>query len=176
MALIDSIRAALTQFTDEVQSLRNQIEKLLREREDLLGAPAAKADIVTVLHAWVDAQREVFLKTWGQRLQSDIASPTLDLVDPERIRRHAASNYYGLVTGNSGDLRAVDAVLAGLLGGILKSAISTAVDELKWPGEPGLPMAERAKRVAAIDAKLDALKGKESDLVQAAAQARITID
>jgi hypothetical protein len=175
MAIIDTIRQALTLFTDELQGLRKQIEKLQQEREDLLAQPAARADIVNVLHQWVDLQRAQFLRSFRQRLQSDIERPSLDLTDTERVRRHAASSFYGVVTGNPGDLRAVDTVLAGLFGGLLKSAISTAVEELPWPAAPGLPAAERAKRVASIDKQLDALLAKERDLMQAAAQARITI-
>ena len=89
------------------------------------------------------------------------------------------SNYYGLTAGNTGGTvnpQAVDMLIAGLFSTTLKTFIAGAVNELPWPGDEGLPLAERRKKVAALDAEIDAISRRESELMQAAQQARVTID
>jgi hypothetical protein len=179
MVILDTLRKAFEDFATELGRLRRKRESLLQLREDTLAQPATRADIVALLHGWVDIEREQFLAALGRRLQPEIAAPKLDLLDRESLRRRTVSNYYGLTAGNSGGTvnpQAVDMLIAGLFATTMKTFIAGAVNELPWPGDEGLPLAERRKRVAALDAEIDALTQREAELLKAAAQARITID
>jgi hypothetical protein len=179
MAVLDVLRKAFEDFATELGRLRRKREALLQERENILAEPATRADIVALLHGWVDIEREQFLAALGRRLQPEIAAPKLDLLDRESLRRRTVSNYYGLTAGNTGGTvnpQAVDMLIAGLFSTTLKTFIAGAVNELPWPGDEGLPLAERRKKVAALDAEIDAISRRESELMQAAQQARVTID
>jgi hypothetical protein len=179
MAWLDTLKKALDDFTSELGKLRRKRESLLVQREDLISAPATRADIVALLHGWVDIEREQFLKTLGHRLQREIASPPLDMLDPDAIRRHTNSNYLGIasaVNGGGVTARAVDEMFVGLLSTTAKTFIAGAVNDMAWPGEEGFPLAERRAKLAKLDAEIDALTQREAELLKAAAEARVIVD
>lgn len=179
-ALLDTLKKAFEDFTTELGRLRRKRESLLQQREDLISAPATRADIVALLHGWVDIEREQFLRTLAHRLQREIASPPLDMLDAEVLRSHTYSNYLGIASaaGNGGGVtaRAADEMVAGLFSTTLKTFIKTAVDELPWPGEEGLPLVERRAKLAKLDDEIDAITQREAELLKTAAEARIVID
>jgi hypothetical protein len=115
----------------------------------------------------------------ARRLQREIASPPLDMLDPDAIRRHTNSNYLGIasaVNGGGVTARAVDEMVAGLLASTMKTFIASAINELAWPGPEGLSLAERRKKIAAIDAEIDAITTREAELLKTAAEARVVVD
>jgi hypothetical protein len=179
MDLMNKLRDAFTAFTTELGSLRRRRETLLRQREDLLSQAATRADITALLHAWVDCEREQFLETLGRRLQPLIQSPPVDMLAPDVIKRHTSSNFLGIasaVNGGGVSARAVDEMIAGLFATTMKTFVASAINELRWPGEEGLPLAERRAKLAKLDAEIDELSRRESELLAAAAASRVTVD
>ena len=179
IALIDTLKQALGQFTSELGALRRRRELLLQQREELAAQCAARSDIIQLLERWVDLEHTQFLETLGRRLQREIASPPLDMLDDGAIRRRTASNYIGLAGADSGgamSAKAVDELVCGLFNTTMRSFVAKAIADLPWPGAEGLPLDQRRKQLDKLDVEIDALSTREADLLRTAQEARVVID
>lgn len=169
-----TLRKSLQDFSAQVHSLRADIERLQRQREDVLSAPAAKADVKAIFNDWFVQREKDFTEMWSGHLTGVFRKPG-NFKDPARAAQHLAVFAVQRNANNGADLKSMDIALCALFGAALKPQLWKMIDAVDLPNE-GLPLAERARKIEDLDAQLDRLKAEEAELVQAAAQARIVID
>lgn len=172
MAMFDFLKKPVA----HKRSVSSAIEQLLREREDVANARAHRSDVKRLFDEQFARWEQVYAKSLQQHLEPVVRSLG-SFAGPERAEN--ASRYLSVTSiqpglSQSPTPRSLDMALFALLGAQLKPAFYAAIDALDWTGE-GLPMAERAAKLADIDRRLDALKREELELVQALAEAGLTL-
>lgn len=178
MALFDFafLKRSISDLGAQLQAVRSGIEALLREREDIANAPAARSDVKQLFQEQFDRWQEDY-KTRLQQHLDPIKRNLTSFVGPDQADNAArylsvSALHPGL--GQAPTTRSMDAAICALLGTLMKPAFDAVIDSLPWEGE-GLPLAERTAKLREIDKRLDKLKRDEQELVQAAAAAGLTL-
>jgi hypothetical protein len=168
-----ALKAAVEKLGETRASIRSEIETLQTERESIAGAPPTKAEIKAAIAAYVNREASEFNKRFKGKIEALAAKPGL-VLDSDRSR--ALMRITGTMCKPDELLtdRALDCVMAFGMRGPLISSLQAAVDELDI--NEGLPMAERASRLAQIDRKIEALLGRERELVEAARSAGFAVE
>lgn len=169
-----SLKKSIQGLGQQVKTLRAQIEKLQREREDVLSAAAAKADVKAIFGTWLAAREAEFVESWRRHLDVVIRRPS-SFNDPAKASQYLAVFAVEPKAGLVPSPRTMDAALCAILGATVRPQLFAVIDSMRWPDE-GLPMAARAAKVAELDSRIDQLKREEAELVQAAESARIILD
>jgi uncharacterized protein len=164
---------SIKSFATDLQKLRRDIELLEREREDVLFAPANRADVKAALGAWIQRRQAAYRDRFAivvARLQNDAQMST----DPHAVDRHMQTTP---LLSTAGHVAAVDldTAMAGMCAEQMQAALQEALNG-KWPEGEGLPNAEREAAVAKIDAKLQKLRKQHDDLVAEAAKHGLQVD
>lgn len=169
------LKKSIQDFGDQVKKQRAAIEQLQRKREDMACAPAAKSDVKAIFDAWISGCVEEYEENLTRQIAPVLRKPH-NYQDP---KSHSAMQLAVLAVqpgvGSPASARSIDRALMALLGPQLRTELFKLIDAMEWPDE-GLPMAERIKKLAEMDASISALQKAEAELVQHAAQARIVID
>lgn len=165
---------SLKGFAAELSQVRNNIETLEREREDILYAPACRSDVIAGMTAWAERRRVEYAGHLEKILRTFINVPGA-VSDPAQVDAQLRT------TGLSGDQIGlhhieVDLAMAGLFGNLLKDSLQKTIDALPWPANAGLPMSQRDGEVAKIDAQLIKLRATEAKLVNDAKSAGINVE
>ena len=170
----NALRTSISALAARVRDLRRQIEIKRREREDILSAPPAKADVLGMLNRWVDGNSEAATKNLQTMLDGFLRRPDF-ISDEGRIGKNVA--LLGAVPNPNvaPTLQTAEVMLCALLGAQLKDVLPSLLDKVEWPADPGLPLAERAERVAAIDRELETLQDDERELVSQATAAGVNL-
>lgn len=164
---------SLKGFATELRQIRTDIEKLERQREDVLYAPTCRADVAAALTSWATRRSADYTAYLGKALKQlqDVPGVAGDPLQVDQRMRD-----WGL----TGDHREayhsdIDRALAGLFGNLLAESLQKTIADMPWP-EAGLPQSERAGAVAVIDAKLSKLRAAELKLVASAEAAGISVE
>ncbi|CAG9932432.1 hypothetical protein [Candidatus Nitrotoga arctica] len=165
---------SLKGFAAELSQVRNNIEKLEREREDILYAPACRSDVTAGMTAWAERRRVEYAGRLEKILRALINVPGT-ASDPAQVdvRLRTAG-----LSGDGIQLHHIDIdlAMAGLFGNLLKESLQKTIDALPWPANAGLPMSQRGNEVANIDAQLIKLRATEAKLVDDAKSAGINVE
>ena len=159
---------------DAVRQTRAKIEKFQQEREDIINAPLPKADVKAALEACVQRRAETYQDTLRTVLTPMIHDPKL-VLDARLFDHHATiagPNMGGSLMHIGG---AIDKALCGLFGKFLIDSLNQIIDKLDWP-TPGLPVAERERKVKTLDAEISRLVKQEAELVSEARSAGLIIE
>jgi hypothetical protein len=159
---------------DTVRQTRAKIEKLQQERDDTISAPLPKADVKDAMVACVQRKSEAYQNTLRTVLEPAIREPGL-VLDAALFDHHAtiAGPNFGASMQMLGTN--VDKVLCGLFGTLLSDSLNKIIDNMEWP-TPGLPVADRVRKVKALDADISKLIKLEADLVNEAHSAGLIIE
>lgn len=147
------IRTAVDDLASQLTRLTDEIEQLKRTREDIESAPLPKTDVVARLHTSIDTLANAGRENMKglQRLITDAQAPTPGEILP----------VLGFDQSGQWDSRKISPEnLALLLGEQLKVGIAAAVGSMPWPDGVGLPLAERLRKLADIDAKIGKAEGE----------------
>lgn len=180
MGLIDGIRSALAGLKDlqgGVKALRDQLEAARREREDVQCAPTCRADVKAIFSRWIDSCGQ----RYQERLQASLGTMLRKPAHFQDLGSQTARNLMAVLSvqpnsGNAADARSIDVALMALMGAQLKPALMKMIDEVDWPGPEGLPMDERVRKLAEIDARIAKLERDEAELLAIAAANRVILD
>lgn len=176
MALFDfgSIKRSLQSVVGQIRSLRSDIEKRKRTREDVATAPAAKEDIKAAVRAWADAAKLEYQKRLRATLGSLISTPA-DLEKGNLLGRMTVAGAFHQIGGIEPGPKAVDGLLCTFFGQGLIDGFMKSIDQMDWPRE-GLPLAERARRLEALDKEIADLTEQLAELTKAASEAGVTLE
>ena len=176
MGLFDlsPIRKAVRDVAARVRELRGELEKLRRERDTIETAPAARADVKAVLQRQVQAGGERYAELLRGHIEPLIRNTKL-LSDPQR-----AAGTFSMVGATARrdatpTPQSTDLVFYAVAGELVSAALGRVVDAMEWPGDEGLPMAQRAAKLAELDRRIADLTGQEQQLVADANDAGLTL-
>lgn len=180
MGILDGLKAALSGLKDlqgGVKALQAQLEAARREREDVQCAPTCRADVKDILGRWIDS----CAGRYEERLRASLATmlrkpkhfadlnsqPAVSMLAVLAVQPHV---------GGAPDARSLDIALMALLGQQLKPAVFKLIDSMEWPAAEGLPLAERERKLAEIDKRIERLEREEAELREIATANRVILD
>lgn len=172
-----SLRGDIAQLRKKFDAARSQIETLKRAREDLLALPVARADLYAVVDGLIDniatpyqAQIREIMATLSRdpdglatvcnrRWHSDLLSLNMSHLHPHArdLQEAAAAGALALMVGPD----------------VIKAALHREIDAAVPDG--GITSAERTRKLAQIDAQIDALENEYEKLRDAAHAAGLAL-
>jgi hypothetical protein len=167
------IGKTLKNFAAELSSVRLQIETLTREIEDTQYAPGTHDDVLKALEIWATENAVRYQNYLKTELEKLVLQPSM-LLDKAAV--HAHLHRRGILPDPSGGLPiSRDMQMCGLLGpeGFVE-LMKKQMQALEWPA-PGLPMADRPAAIAVLDKKIAKLRTRETELIQSAEKAGLSI-
>ncbi|MFO1245502.1 MAG: hypothetical protein U1E71_10025 [Ramlibacter sp.] len=159
---------------NSVEAIREKHHKLHREREVLRAeinavrhAPINRADVVELVEQWIQRTQTGFNEAITGRLAQ--------LYRSNQAGPHKAG-FLGLVSpaGDQLPVGAVDSLLCAMFSDQLRLAMHAAIERMPQPGE-GLKAAERAKKLADLEARNKALTQDIEKIAKDAADAGIDL-
>jgi hypothetical protein len=153
----------------QVRELQATIEQLKRTREELQAAPRTRADLAAALDDWIAFARSDFLEGFGQSVAFLIRKP-------DRKLTPADARWSPLIPpgGQGHSLHPTAAV--GLLAPLMRDALRQAVLDLPETMFAGaVPLEERKRRLAELDAEIEAGEAELAELRRAADSAGIML-
>jgi cell division protein FtsB len=170
------IKKSVASLAQQVQQLRTDIEKLQREREDILTAPATRDDIKTMAAAWCEERSAKYGVLLRGSLQVFIRKPALMQDRAKVAERMTCFGSVGQLNGIIPGPGLTDMAMCALLGPALVKSLHATIDAMEdWPAN-ALPMAGRSERVDALDKKITKLTREESDMVAEARAAGVIFE
>lgn len=160
----DLVRQARAQIEVEIFELRDHIESLRRERDEVVRAPLVRTEAKARIDTALEAARRRFL---SDEVVRQLVSPSKDNALLSASGRLDASSS----TIGSAIIGTVRVELTGALALLpgTREALHAAIDGLEYA--EGLPLDERPGRVAEIEAEVDWLEHSEEQLVRDAEDA-----
>ena len=156
MGLFDlsAIRKSVRDVAARVRELRHNIET----------APAARADVKAALQRQVQAGGDRYAELLRDHLEPMIRNVRV-LGDPQRAGGSfsmvgATARRDAVPTPQSTDL-----VFYAVAGELVSAALGRVVDAMEWPGDEGMPLAQRAAKLAELDRRIADLVSQEQQLV-----------
>jgi hypothetical protein len=171
------IKKTLADVGSMARKLRQQIETLQRQREDIASAPCAREDIKQMVDVWVGKKAADYSNRLSFKLQQII--PNLEMLnvgvfDNDRFALH------GSTAPQPGDLGMqfgpdlVDSALCAFFEQALVTSLHRMIDAMEWPSG-ALPMRGRDKKISDLDVQIEKLIQEEAALVREAQEAGIQI-
>lgn len=172
-----SIKKTLADVSNQVRKLRQQIETLQRQREDIINAPATRDDVKEMVAQWVEKKSTEYMR----RLEFNLGE---FITHPEKLKCENTVGHRMTLFGTTRQLGALtmypgpeleDMAICCLLGSTLKTSLNATIDAMEnWPAG-GIPMRERGKKITDIDTQIEKLMSQESALVGEAQEAGVQI-
>lgn len=168
------LRKGAQDFASRMRTVRARREELQREREDVLTAPANRADVKAIFSRWIGGAQDRYMRNLQQHMAVLIRKPK-QFEQPESL-----DNYVAVCAIQQGmspaTTRSMDSALAALLGPMLQKNLFEMIDHMEWPGPEGLPLVARAERVEQIDREIEKLSAEEDELTRVANELRLIVD
>lgn len=154
-----------TGIQKKLDALREQLLELKAERSQLEAAPVPRAEALEKLHTWLETERTRFHRGFNVRpfLDAKSDSTRFHLVLPK-------------LTDGVTEADLICSAVATLGADALETVLTERLDAELAKQPPGLPQAERVKRLAAIDAELVQLERGEEQLIRESETAGLEID
>lgn len=171
-----SIKSWLSDYAGQLKKIRADIEALEVQRENVLFAPPVQADVRASLVSWVEGQRGTYQDALKKNL-TGLASNRHVIETPEMVSKFMLATPFMRPAGTMGGFNNGDNdwAICGLFGDVLIKSIEATLSELEWPKD-GMSAADRTRRLAELDKKLEALRAEERSFVAAAADTGINVE
>lgn len=169
-----NLKKGIDEFTSSLRDVSKRIESLKREREDIACAPPAREDIKTYFRAIIASRGQNYADAIARHVSPLRAKELQQVQDPQHMQ-HAAVLALTPAGSLAATAKTLDSALCLLMGDEIKRAIERVVDEMPWPAN-AMPISERARRLASIDAELDELLARERELVATARSAGLVVE
>lgn len=164
------LRKSLDAFAGNVRTVRERLETLRREREELAVAPCSREDAIAIIHKRIDEAGGSFLKNF-----------TLGTLTPVIMKAHKGAvgsfNHSILaapVIGQAPEVRHLEAGIFFAFNKEVKAAVDKAVRMATWP-ENAIPLAQRESRLQKLDDEIASMERDEAELVKQANEAGVIL-
>jgi hypothetical protein len=148
-------------FADELSGIRVQIEEVQRSIEDVNFAPLPDSDVLEMFRTWAERGAVEYREHLKGVISGIRSRPTLDAGE---FHRHL-STLELLPEPTMHRPLSHDKKMCGLLGpDAVVALLKSQMQAMEFPA-PGLPKAERAKALEALEKKLAKLKAREAALL-----------
>lgn len=176
MKLFDfsGLRKSVRGIGAEVAGLREQIERLRQQRDQVEHAPAARTDVLAALTAHVQARGALLAPMMAKQIAALACHPAK--LDTPSWAKNAGPASPVIARFGGVSPQALDVLLAGVAGELVIAAIGRVIDAMDWPEGEGLPMKARAVELARLDKEIGAAMAEEKTLVSEARAAGIVFE
>ena len=142
MALFDflGLKRGVQNIVAQIDSMRQRLEKLRREREDVAGAPSAREDAIATWNKLIDDAGAAYPKNLAS--VANIFHSNGGKLN--NMLKHEVSWGMLLGTHSNGNVSAIVPALAFLLRDDIKAGIARALNEMPWPAN-AMTLEKRAK-------------------------------
>lgn len=169
----NGLKRSIEALNQRLVAIQDELNVLQVERNGVLNAPAAKADVKAMLAQWVDSVSRNFNAGVQSCVDEFVRNPQ-SMRNAQRVGQVMSLALPSAATASPAGSDALDAALCALFGQPVKDALYRAVDEMEWANE-GLPLAQRKSAVDKIDERIEELMSEQSQLTAQAAEARIIL-
>lgn len=168
-----SFRKTVQDLASKARALKEKIEQLKKQREDIATAPAAKSDIKAQITQAIEERAKQYEKHFRRQMERFVRAPAR-VSDPAQLRQELLL----AITPDNGQMASfytAEVGMAAVFKRLMLEGLHAQVDAMEWPDQ-GLPAAERAKVIHELDASIGALETELSELLGSARSAGISID
>jgi hypothetical protein len=153
-----------------LRDVRNRIELLRREREELASAPATRDDVIAILHRRIDSAAAGYLKNFTET--------ALDPIVRKAHRGDYDQYNHPIIAapavGNAPSFANLEAGIFFMFKDTVKAAVADAVRRAEWP-VGAVALTERAGRLQQLDDEISKLESEESELSRYASEAGVIV-
>lgn len=162
------IKKTVSGLHAHVSKIREELASLRDERERIAKAPATREDVKNFLWAHVDKKAEDYTSVFDFTV-INLASR------PERMNSLPSTAIMTATRPNQAATAfTIESAACALFGDLLKKGIANAVEAAPWPAD-AMSLAERQRRLDALDTSIAALASEEGELLRHAHQSGLTI-
>lgn len=165
------ISKTLKNFAAELQTVRQNIEILTRQVEDIQYAPADQDDVLKALNVWATENADLYRAHLKRELSKLVLHPGV-VGDKDAVRERLR---YDSFFPDPRHPITRDVQMCGLLGpATFVDLVKDQMQWIEWP-KAGLPMADRGPAIKVLEQQIAKLKAKEKDLLDSAEKAGLNI-
>lgn len=169
-----SLKESVQSIGNRVSQLRTDIEQKKRRREEIAAAPLAREDVVLMVDDLLRRAKEEYPQRLAESFAQRIMRCNVELPkDITALRQRLDTNLIGIhnhATQLQPEAVDLEFGLCALLGETIRGPLVKVIEEMPWPADPGLPMAERFAELARLDAEVINLE-KELRTIEREAEA-----
>jgi hypothetical protein len=173
-----NLKKTLGNIVNELAGIRSQIEKLQRQREDIINAPATRDDVKAMIEKWTSGKSAQYILRLQFNLQMLITNPT-KLTDETCIEQRMTLFGKSRQTGEHSMFpgpELEDMAICCLMGPTLVQSLHTAIDAMdNWP-VGAIPLEGRDKKIRELDEKISKLVKQDVALTDSAQEAGVHLD
>lgn len=162
-----SLKKATATVKTQVNTLREDLERLRREREFLETAPLPRSEVKRLLAEWIDQARAKYPKGLAIAIRHVMFSPN-DTIGNRPVQ------LLTILPNTQTPDRVQQLSLLWCFADQIKQGINSAVDAMDWP-EAGPPRAERASKLAELNDEIEKLEQQLADFIRDAALAGLDL-
>lgn len=175
MAMFDflAVKKTVQDLAGKARSLKEKIEQLKKQREDIATAPAAKSDIKAQITQAVEERAKQYEKHFRRQMDRFVRAPAR-VTDPAQLRQDLLL----AITPDNGQMASfytAETGMSAIFKRLMLEGLHAQVDAMDWP-EQGLPAAERANAIHELDESIAKLETELRELLGSARSAGISID
>lgn len=175
MAMFDilTVKKTVQDLVSKARSLKDKIEELKKQREDIATAPAAKSDIKAQISREIEDRAAKYEKHFRRQMDRFVRAPAR-IADGGQLRQ----DLFLAITpenGQAASFLTAEMGMAAIFKKLMIDGLHAQVDAMEWPDQ-GLPAAERARSILELDDSIGRLERELSELLGSARSAGISID
>lgn len=175
MAMFDflTVKKTVQDLASKARSLKDKIEELKKQREDIATAPAAKSDIKAQISRVIEERATQYEKHFRRQMDRFIRTPAR-ITDAAQLRQ----NLFLAIppeNGQTASFLTSEMGMAAIFKKLMIDGLHAQVDAMEWPDQ-GLPAAERARAILELDDSISRLELELSEMLGSARSAGISID
>lgn len=177
MGIFDAFKSTLSKYSSTLKGVREEIDRIELEIEDVHFAPIAKEDVQSAFRSWFMREGIEWRRLLSDRLAA-LRDQPITLNDPDRLAKSMHEHGLLLLGAPSGPGQAffepklLQRSLIGMFEEPISKAIDAALDGLEW--QPGaINLKDRQAKLKVLNERLAELKAKEAELVSQAREVGI---
>ena len=157
---LKTLRAAVADLTGQISALDSQIAGLFEQRTAIATAPVSKAEFLALLAKDMQVKAHRSRELLARRLASE--SKAYSYI--KDAAEHGRLNIRYLAGGRVDFPVEVETESAyALLNDVILAGVAKIIEDAQWP-EPGMPIPERERRLAELDAEIAKLTAERDVL------------
>lgn len=173
-----NLKKTLGNIVNELAGIRSQIEKLQRQREDLINAPATRGDVKVMIEKWATGKAAEYVRYLMFNMQELVTNPKA-MQDASSIEARMTLYGKSRQIGEFGMMfspELSDRAICCLMGPALVQSLHATIDAMdNWP-VGAIPLEGRAKKILDLDEKISKLVQQDASLTDSAQEAGVRLD
>lgn len=173
-----NLKKTLGDIVNQMSDIRSQIEKLQRQREDIINAPVTREDVKAMIGKWANKKSAEYLLRLQFNLQpliTDVANMASEEKVEQRMTLFGKSRQHGEFSMFPGP-ELEDMAICHFMGPALVQTLHASIDAMTdWPAG-AVPLKGREKTIQDLDEKISKLMKMDTSLTDSAEEAGVRLD